>query len=50
MVGGGNLATAFVPLDIGQLMMPLALFLCGAGRYSIDAKLAERKRTHLKVK
>jgi len=42
VVGGGNLANSFVPLDVGLLTMPLVLLLCGAGRYSIDTRLAAR--------
>ncbi len=42
VVGGGSLANSFVPLDVGLLMIPLVLLLCGAGRYSIDARLADR--------
>ncbi|HYW02120.1 MAG TPA: DoxX family protein [Candidatus Acidoferrum sp.] len=42
VVGGGSLTNSFVPLDVGLLMMPLVLLLCGAGRYSVDARLADR--------
>ena len=42
VVGGGNLANSFVPLDVGLLMMPIVLLLCGAGRYSVDARLTDR--------
>ena len=38
VVGGGNLAISFVPLDAGLLRMLLVLLLCGAGRYNIDAR------------
>jgi uncharacterized membrane protein YphA (DoxX/SURF4 family) len=44
VVGGGSLTNSYVPLDVGLLTMPLALLLCGAGRYSIDARLAARNR------
>ena len=43
VVGGGSMANSFVPLDVGLLTMPLVLLLCGAGRYSVDARLANRK-------
>jgi uncharacterized membrane protein YphA (DoxX/SURF4 family) len=42
VVGGGNVGNSFVPLDVGLLTMPLVLLLCGAGRYSIDARLEAR--------
>jgi uncharacterized membrane protein YphA (DoxX/SURF4 family) len=42
VVGGGNVANSFVPLDVGLLTMPLVLLLCGAGRYSVDARLEAR--------
>ncbi len=41
VVGGGNLTNSFVPLDVGLLTMSLVLLLCGAGRYSVDARLVD---------